>query len=579
MIRAGWTTILALSLSASGCSEWTPPAPPPVATIPVPPGVASPKPTAAPAPALSSFAALRDRIVDRWLAEDPSLGRAAGLHAFDGKLADYSASGLAARLARVQKDRDALAAVDARSLTADEALDRALLLQRADLALFSGRDLDAYRKDPGVYEELFSVNGYLDRDYAPIVERAERLLAHEEAALSQIDHVQKNLASTLAKPVAETNVKRYAGFAEYLRKDVPRQLAGVGSPAFQERLARTNGALAAAAESLRDRLKAAAKDDGSHVLGPERYRKLLVVQEGLTLPLAELGRMGEDNLKAEKKAYEALVKKGVKLTPLTAATTLDEARRLTEAARRFIVEKKLVTIPDAEAVTVTVTPPFMRWNAAFLDAPGAFEERPLPGFYYITPPDPTWSKKEQDDYLMPRGILLSTTIHEVDPGHFLQAKWQKRAPTRAQKLFSSYSFVEGWAHYGERMMIEEGFGAETDESRLGQLSDALLRSCRVVVSLGVHTARMTMKEAERRFVSDCKQDRATAREQAARAAFDPGYFAYTLGKIQILALRDEARKRLGARFSLQRFHDALLSHGAPPVPLLRERVLRDLGAE
>ena len=127
-------------------------------------------------------------------------------------------------------------------------------------------------------------------------------------------------------------------------------------------------------------------------------------------------------------------------------------------------------------------------------------------------------------------------------------------------------------------MIEEGFGAETDESRLGQLSDALLRSCRVVVSLGVHTARMTMKEAERRFVTDCKQDKVTAREQAARAAFDPGYFAYTLGKMQILALRDEARKRLGARFSLQRFHDALLSHGAPAVPLIRERVLKDLGA-
>src|SRR6185312_14881203 len=157
----------------------------------------------------------------------------------------YSAAGIAARLARVEKDRAAIAAVDAASLTPDEALDRALLLQRADMALFTGRDLDAFRKDPGVYEELFSVNSYLDRDYAPIAERAERLVAHEEAALAQIPHVQKNLAGTLARPVAETNVKRYAGFAEYLRKDVPKQLAGVGGPAFQERLAKVNGALAA----------------------------------------------------------------------------------------------------------------------------------------------------------------------------------------------------------------------------------------------------------------------------------------------------------------------------------------------
>ena len=320
----------------------------------------------------------------------PPPARSAGLHAFDGKIADYSAAGIAARLARVQKDRDALAAVAPASLTADEALDRALLLQRADMALFSGKDLDAWRKDPGAYEELFTVNGYLDRDYAPIAERAERLLAHEDAALAQIEHVQKNLASSLAKPIAETNVKRYAGFAEYLRKDVPRQLAGVGGPAFQERLARTNGALAAAAEALRDRMKAAAaKGDESHVLGPERYRKLLAVQEGLHIPLAELGKMGEDNLRAEKKAYEALVRKGVKLTPLTPATTLDEARRLTEAARlgpSIVGRRSSSRSPTPRTSSSPKTPLFMRCNAAFNDSPGPFETRPLPGFLLHHPP-------------------------------------------------------------------------------------------------------------------------------------------------------------------------------------------------
>jgi uncharacterized protein (DUF885 family) len=315
------------------------------------------------------------------------------------------------------------------------------------------------------------------------------------------------------------------------------------------------------------------------VLGPERYRKLLVAQEGLHLSLAELGKMGEENLLANKKAFDDLVKKNVKLTPVKQAALFDEAAQLTVAARRFVVDRKLCTIPTEEQAVVKETPPFMRWNAAFLDSPGVFEERPLRGFYYITLPDPSWSKKEQEEYVSPHGILLATTIHEVYPGHFLQGQWLKRAPTRAQKLLTSYSFTEGWAHYGEQMMIEEGFGEGSPESRLGQLSDALLRNCRVVVSLGVHTARMTIAEAERRFVHDCHQDKATAREQAARAAFDPGDFAYTLGKIQILALRDEAKKRLGSRFSLQRFHDALLAHGAPPVPLIRERVLRELGAD
>jgi uncharacterized protein (DUF885 family) len=145
-------------------------------------------------------------------------------------------------------------------------------------------------------------------------------------------------------------------------------------------------------------------------------------------------------------------------------------------------------------------------------------------------------------------------------------------------MLYSYSFVEGWAHYGEQLMIEAGFEAHDPETLLGQLRDALARNCRYVVSIGVHAEGMTMVEAERRFVEDCHQDGATARQNARRATFDPGYFAYTLGKLQILSLREEAQRRLGKAFSLGRFHDELLSHGAPPISLIRERVLGDLAA-
>jgi uncharacterized protein (DUF885 family) len=575
--------ISAISLLAgfAGCEDWKPPVPPPVVVIPAYPGpsVEPPKKTAETAPT-SAFAALRDRILDRWLADEPSMGRTAGLHQYDGKVGDYSAAGIAARLARVAKERAELAAVDKKGLTPDEAHDLSLLLQRADEKLFWGKDMESHRRSPQFYEELFSVNVYLDRDYAPLPERAERLLAHEEAALAQVPHIAENLTSPLSRPVAETSVKVFRGFAEYLRKDVREQLKGGGDAAFQEKLAKTNEALAKAATALSERLAQVEvkKGDDSHVLGPDRYWRLLEVQEGLHIPLAELARMGEENLAANKRAFDELVKKKVKLAPLQKEALFAEAGRLTAKARRFVVDKKLVTVPSEEQAVVKETPSFMRWNAAFLDSPGVFEVKPLRGLYYITLPDPSWPKKEQDEYLLPRGILLSTTIHEVYPGHFLQGQWLKRAPTRAQKLLTSYSFVEGWAHYGEQMMIEEGFGADNPEAHLGQLSDALLRNCRVVVSLGVHTARMTLAQAEKRFHEDCHQDKATAREQAARAAFDPGYFAYTLGKIQILALRDEARKKLGSRFSLQRFHDTLLAHGAPPVPLIRERVLRELGA-
>jgi uncharacterized protein (DUF885 family) len=320
------------------------------------------------------------------------------------------------------------------------------------------------------------------------------------------------------------------------------------------------------------------KGDASHVLGEERYKKLLLVQEGLSLPLAEFKKMGEDNLAQNKAAYQALAKQA-KITRPKAERLLAEATRMVEESRRFLLDKKIASIPTDERAIVKESPPFMRWNSAFLRAPGAFERKGLEAFYYITLPDPSWPKKEQEEYIMPFGTLLSTTVHEVYPGHFLQGLWAHRAPTNVQKMFSSYSFGEGWAHYAEQMMLDEGIGKQDPQNRLGQLSDALLRNCRFAVSLGVHVEGMTLEQAERRFVEDCFQDRATAREQATRATFDPGYFAYTFGKIQILKLREEAKAALGAKFSLQRFHDALLSHGSPPVALIHDRVLAEIGAK
>jgi uncharacterized protein (DUF885 family) len=572
MTRALRSSLFALALAA--CGSPPPPAPPPVATIP-----AYPDAPRAEEPAAPGFAALRDRLLDELLADDPASGRSLGLHQFDGKVAPVSAAAIRARVARMTQARADLAAVDKPALGDDDRLDLALLAAKVDQVLFQLVDLEEWRHRPQFYEDLFTVNGYLDRDYAPVAERAARLLAHEEAALAEVPHLRENLVSPLSRAVVETTLKNFKGFADYLRSDVPKQLKGVGTAEFQEKLAKVNEELARAAAALAEHLEKVelAKGDQSHVLGAERYKKLLRVQEGLELPLSELKKMGEEDLARNRKAYEALLAKKVKPKRVKQEVLFEEAGKLTEAARRFVIEKHLVTIPTEDKAVVKETPQFMRWNAAFLEAPGAFETKAITAFYYITKPDPKWSRKEQEDYLPAHGVLLATTIHEVYPGHFLQRQWEKRAPTRVQRVLGSYSFVEGWAHYGEQMMIEEGFGAADPESHLGQLSDALLRNCRVVVSLGVHTEGMTLAQAEKRFVDECHQDKAGAHQEAARATFDPGYFAYTLGKIQILALRDEAKKKLGARFDLRRFHDALLGHGTPPVPLLRERVLAELG--
>lgn len=579
--------LTALVLTSSACSEWKAPAIPPGQPNPPPPmdrprasaGGSASTPAKAKTPR-EAFAALRTRILYEWLQADPNKGRELGLHEFDGKIADYSKAGIEKQIERLSKTRTELVAIDPAALGENDALDHAILKNQIDLHLFRQIDRAAWRKDPRYYEELFGVNAYLDRDYAPLEERAKRLLAHEKAALAQVKNVNENLTSPMSKAVVETAIKVYKGYVEYLKGDVARILKGVGDQAFQADFSETNGTLAAEAQKIVDRLtkEELPKADDSHVLGTDKYKKLLLVQEGLELPLADFKAMGEKNLQENKKAYQALQKKA-KVTRPKATELLATATKLMDASREFVVQKGLVTIPTTDKAILKETPPFMRWNSAFLNGPGPFEKTATTAFYYITTPDPTWPKKEQEEYIMPKGTLLSTTVHEVYPGHFLQGQWERRAPSTVQAMFGSYSFVEGWAHYAEQMMIEEGFGKEDPQNKLGQLSDALLRNCRYVVSIGIHTEGMTLDQAAKRFQTDCFQDKATAREQAVRGTFDPGYFAYTLGKIQILELRETAKKKLGDRFSLKKFHDALLAHGSPVVPLLRERVLAELGAK
>jgi uncharacterized protein (DUF885 family) len=519
-----------------------------------------------------------DAIVDEWLTRFPKKGRELGLHEHDGKVADYSRAGIDSKIAWLKRTQKRLEKLDTGN-DPDCKLDKHLEEHAVALELFDLEEREELEKNPMAYSELFSVDDYLDRDYAPLAIRAAELVKHEEAALAQVEHLEKNLAPPLSKPLVQTAIRVFKGYAEYLRSDVVKQMAPVKDAELKKRFRAVNPKLAKAAERFATRLAKVElpRSDQSWVLGIDRYTKLLKAQEGLSVPLSELEKMADENLRENARAYKAL-EASTKVTRPKATELFAEAQALVQKSREFLIKHDLVTVPSGQKITVKETPVYMRWNQAFLNAPGPFEPADTEAFYYITLPDKSWPKKEQDEYILPFGVLVATSVHEVFPGHFLQGLWSKKAPTRPQKVFESYSFVEGWAHYTEELMIERGFFKERPDVRFGQLADALLRNCRFVVSLAIHTQAMTLEDAENRFVNDCRQDRATAREQAIRGTFDPGYFAYTLGKIQILALRKKAEKRLGARFSLRVFHDALLSHGGPPIPLIEERVLAELDA-
>jgi uncharacterized protein (DUF885 family) len=231
-------------------------------------------------------------------------------------------------------------------------------------------------------------------------------------------------------------------------------------------------------------------------------------------------------------------------------------------------------------------PPFRRTSFASMDTPGVFETNATESYYYVTPTEPEWPEKQKDEWLTAFNYYTTdiVSIHEAYPGHYVQYLALKASgASRLAKMFWSYAFVEGWAHYTEQMFLDAGFPpASTPEEklraakyRLAQSDEALLRLCRLVVSIKMHTQKMTVDEGTKFFMENCYYEEKTARQEAVRGTYDPGYLNYTLGKLMILKLRADWQAQQGPRFTLQNFHDELLRHGAPPLPLLRERMLKD----
>jgi uncharacterized protein (DUF885 family) len=300
-------------------------------------------------------------------------------------------------------------------------------------------------------------------------------------------------------------------------------------------------------------------------------------------PLDELKRIGQADLDrnlaslkdacakyAPGKSMEECVKRADANKPKGSA--VDEATRQLADLRAFIEKSDVVTIPGPEQARVHESPPYMRWNSAYINIPGPYEKN-LPSTYYYSPPDPSWTPAERAQYIPGKADLLFTSVHEVWPGHFLQFLHANRAPSKFGQVFVGYAFAEGWAHYAEEMMWEAGLGNGDPETHIGQLTNALLRNVRFLSAIELHTGGMTVAQSEKMFVEKGFQDAGNARQQAARGTFDPAYLNYTLGKLMIRKLRDDWTATRGGRKAWKQFHDAFLNYGGPPIPLVRKAML------
>jgi len=539
--------------------------------------------------ALADWQRFVERYVEDYLAAHPAFAVAQGRHEYDGMLPDWSAEGIAHEIERMKQARERAAAFSEQALGEVGAFQRDYLLASIDRSLFWLDKANWPFRSPDFYFDWMSDSiapaPYVALDYAPLAERMQAYTRYARAVPRAAEQIRANLDMPMPSTVLQYGIDSFGGLADYYRKDVPAVFAQVEDAALQAAFAEANGAAAAAMRELADWLRSnqdAATED--YALGPELFRQMLHDIERVDIPLDELEAIGWADLRRNQEALrqacdefapaESIAACFARMANRKPAGGAVEAARLQMAeTKAFLIEQDLVSIPANEQALVAEAPPYARSNFAYITIPGPYESN-QPSVYYIAPPNPAWSDEVQQAYIPGEADLLFTSVHEVWPGHFLNFVHAKRAQWFFGRLFVTYAFGEGWAHYTEEMMLEAGLRGASPETRIGQIGNALLRNVRFLSAIGLHTRGMSVEESQKMFMEEGYQSEGTAIQQAARGTYDPAYLNYTLGKLMIRELREDWTLERGGRAAWRDFHDTFLSFGGPPIPLVRKRMMQ-----
>ena len=519
----------------------------------------------------------------------PVTATAVGVHTYDAQLDDMSAASIARQIAFAKDYQSKFEAIDPKSLSADDALDRTLILNEISDLLLDAETLQPWKHNPDSYTGLASgsVFSLISKEFAPLQVRMKDAIAREQAIPRLLAQAKANI-TTVDSVTKEIAGEQAAGSVGFFAETVPLAFASVKDASLQARLKAANATAMKAMSAYAAWIKTI-KPSGTYAIGADAYRKKLLYEDALDMPVEQYLSYGQKALAQTRAQFIATAKRiDPHKTPQQVyaslakvypppATLLQKAQSDLVKLRAFVISHHIVTMPDDANIKVVATPPFERaFVTASEDSPGPLETVATQAYYNVTPPDLKWPPARIAGFMAQFNNYQFPIIsaHEVYPGHFTNfaiARHLNLSLTR--KLLGSSEFAEGWAHYGEQMMVDQGWGNGDPHVRLAQLEEALLRECRYIAGVQLHTAGWSLKQAEDLFQTQCFQTPAVALEESMRGTQDPMYGYYTLGKLMILKLRDDYKKKMGSAYTLQGFHDALLAHGDPPLPLLRPFIL------
>ena len=546
--------------------------------------------TATTAPAAPEWPAFVDQFIEAYFVARPSFAAGQGRHEFDGQLPDWTAEGIQKEIARLEQVRATALQFTDEQLQGVQKFQRDYLVSRADTDLFWLRDARQPFTNPAWYfDNGLDPSTYITVPYASADERLRAFIKYANAIPAALTQIRTNLKTPLPKSYIRYGMAGFNGMADFYRKDVGEAFATVTDAALLKDLQSVIEPAAAAMADMGAWLESELPHGtDAYALGPDRFAQMVGMTEGVTTPVKQLEAIGRSdldrNLAALKEACKELVP-GKSIKDCIARVSADKpkggavagARTQLADLRQFVVDRAIVSIPGTEQALVAEAPPYRRGNLAYITIPGPYEKN-MPSVYYIAPPDPAWSKAEQNEYIPGKADLMFTSAHEVWPGHFLQFLHSNRSDWRFGQLFVGYAFAEGWAHYVEELMVEEGIAKGKPDLHVGQLLNALLRNVRYLCAIGLHTQGMSVEACEKMFREQAYQDIGNARQQAARGTYDPAYLNYTLGKLMIRKLRADWQAAHPGE-PLKAFHDQFLSYGGPTIPLVRAQMLQGAGGE
>jgi len=521
----------------------------------------------------------------------PNLAAASGIHAWDGQLEDYSPIAISNEISAIKRYQARLEKVPPLELSLSDVCDYQILALNMKARLLELEQIKSYERNPQVYSDIIST-GLLQITifpYTPPDSRIRHVIAKEKLVPRLLDSARDNIRAV--PPIFLTvGLESFKGTLAFIKTDLPKAFASVKEEKLQREFKKSTKMAAEAITGYIKHLQGTKPDPSmSFAIGRQFYEAKLKYDEGIDVPVETLLRIGLRELaKAQDEFRKTAARIDRSKDPKTvwaslqadhpkAGALVDEAQKQLSRLDRFIQEKGIVTLPQGEAPIVAATPDFMRWSTASMWTPGPFESKSLPARYLVTDVDPKWTDKQKEEYLSSLNYpqLWSTSIHEAYPGHFVQGVYLRQVASPVRKLWALApgSFVEGWAHYTEQMMLEEGFAEGDPKIKMGQLADALLRLCRFVVGIRLHTDGMTVEQGTRYFMENAYMAETPARIEAERGTFDPTYLVYAVGKLAILKLRDDYKRSRGSEFSLQEFHDRLLSNGNAPIRVHRQMMM------